>query len=92
MNPVYAVYRLLPEEERPAGGLKLLESGLSRNPYNLKPILDQVASELEQSIASERNPAQCRQLASKIAATGRYTKDAEQRRAWFESLRTCFEM
>ncbi len=25
-------------------------------------------------------------MASKIAATGRYTKDAEQRRAWFESL------
>jgi len=52
----------------------------------MKTILDQVASELEQSVASERNPAQCRQLASKIAATGRYTKDAEQRRAWFESL------
>lgn len=52
----------------------------------MKPILDQVASELEQSIAGERYPAQCRQLATKIAATGRYTKDAEQRRVWFESL------
>jgi len=52
----------------------------------MKPILDRVASELEQSIAGERNLAQCRQLAAKIATTGRHTRDAEQKRAWFESL------
>ena len=52
----------------------------------MKPILDRVATELEQSIAGKRNLAQCRQLATKIATTGRHTRDAEQKRRWFESL------
>jgi len=52
----------------------------------VKPLLAQVASELKQSVAGERNLKDCRLLAAKIKAAGNSLKQPEQKRQWLESL------
>jgi len=52
----------------------------------MKPLLDQVASGLKQSVAGERNIKDCRLLAAKIKAAANNLKDPEQKRQWLESL------
>jgi len=52
----------------------------------VKPLLAQVASQLKQSVAGERNLKDCRLLAAKIKATGNSLKQPDQKRQWLESL------
>ena len=52
----------------------------------MKPLLNQVASKLNQSVAGERNVKDCRLLAARIKAAGNCLKDPEQKRQWLESL------
>lgn len=52
----------------------------------VKPLLAQVASELKQSVAGERNLKDCRLLAAKIKAAGNSLKQPEQKRQWLEDL------
>ncbi len=52
----------------------------------MKPLLDQVASQLEQSIAGQRDINSCKLLAAKITAAGNGLTDPEQKRAWFAGL------
>ena len=52
----------------------------------VKPLLERVAAELKTSVAGERNIKDCRLLAAKIKATGKYVKDPDQKRQWIEGL------
>ncbi len=70
----------LPMLARWAGRKMLPETEL------MKPVLDQVAGELQRSVAGERTMKQCKALAAKIAATERSTRDAEQKSNWLERL------
>jgi hypothetical protein len=55
-------------------------------PEMMKPILDGVTAELEQSVAGQRNVTGCKWFAAKITAAGNGLTDPEQKREWFESL------
>jgi hypothetical protein len=55
-------------------------------PELVRPVLERVATELEESLAGERNIRDCRMLAAKIKAVGDSLKDPDQKRTWFEGL------
>jgi hypothetical protein len=55
-------------------------------PELFRPVLERVATELEESVAGERNVKDCRVLATKIRAVGDSLKDPDQKRTWLESL------
>ena len=52
----------------------------------MQPLLDQVTSELKESVAGERDIKACRQLAGKIWAAGNALKDQEHKRKWLDGL------
>jgi hypothetical protein len=55
-------------------------------PELIRPVLERVAAELEDSVTGVRNINDCRILAAKIEAVGNALKDAEQKRTWLEGL------
>ena len=65
---------------------KLSGQKMSPEAELMKPLLDQVASELKQSVAGERNLKDCRLLAARIKAAVNSLKEPEQKREWLESL------
>lgn len=59
---------------------------MAPEPDLVRPVLDRVAAELEESLADERNIKDCRVLAAKIKAVGDSLKDPDQKRTWFDGL------
>jgi len=52
----------------------------------MQPLLDRIVSELQASVAGERDIKACRALATKLQAVGNAVKDADQKRAWAAAL------
>lgn len=53
-----------------------------------QPVLDQTTEELRRSVAGERTPKSCKQLADRIKALGGQVKEPDRLRKWAETMTT----
>ncbi|MBL7224178.1 MAG: hypothetical protein ISS72_10015 [Candidatus Brocadiae bacterium] len=72
----------------PAVAFLAREAGqhLPKDPQLMQSLLDRLAAELKESVASQRDIKRCRLLAAKIKAAAKHAKDPDQKRKWAQGL------